>query len=201
MQPFWKNPALCLHAILYAGAAAMLPACTVNRIPQGSAPSPAVVARTGRLTLGIERTPSTRQHPGYYKTYAANDELLAALRRRHAFREVDFLDRLSSPPDLIMKNSYCGTYHHFYEPMLQTLTFGIIPLNGKTPYISEFTLATANGTMICDVQEEHEDPFVSGCLVYPMALSPRWTAGNIDRKAVLDRFAADVERAAYEHPQ
>ena len=198
MRFSYLDCALRLKVVLCIVTVGFLSACAAHRIPSVSSPSTAIKAHTSQLTLGVERERRDlcQDYNRRGKPFASEQEVVDALRKRGSFKQVDFLDRLSSAPDIVMKDSYFGTFHHFYEPMIQTLTLWVIPLVGSTPYVSEFELTDKRGNLICDVNHKREDTFVAGWVAFPMMLSPHWSAKEVNRKVVIDRFAADVEEAA-----
>lgn len=182
-------------------AAGLLSGCVAYHIPTVPPPSRTVSAQTRQLTLGIERNQRTisSQHPSLACTsFASQDELIATLRRRATFKEVDFVDRLSTPPDLVLKDAFLGTYHRDYDPLPLILTLGLYPEACKTPYLLEFKLAERNGGVVSTVATEQEEPSIIGWVALPMKLNSQWSGKKIDRTLVMDRFATDIEKAAYD---
>ena len=180
-------------------AAALLSGCVAYHIPTVPPASAASRVHARQLTLGIERSQrnTSKQYPALACTsVASQEELIAVLRTRAVFKQVDFVDRLSTPPDLVLKETFMGTYHRDYDPLPLMLSLGLIPQANKTPYLLEFKLTESNGTVVSTVNTEEEDPSVIGWVALPMKLNSQWSGKKIDREVALGRFAAEIEKAA-----
>lgn len=171
----------------------------VYHIPSVPPASAAHALRARQLTLGIERTQrnTSHQHPTLACTsLGSQQELIAALRARGVFKEVNFVDRLPSPPDLVLKDAFMGTYHPVYEPLVTMLSLGLVPQTQKRPYLLEYQLADRTGAVVSTVQTEEEDPSVIGWVALPMKLHPEWSGKRVDSAIIMGRFAADIEKSA-----
>jgi len=180
-------------------AAALLSGCVAYHIPMVPPAPAASRVHARQLTLGIERSQrnTSQQYPSLHCTsLASQEELIAALRARAFFKEVDFVDRLSSPPDLVIKDAFMGTYRNSYDSLPLVLSLGIIPQSRKTPYLLEFKLADRSGTVVSTINTEEEDPSVIGWVALPMKLNSEWSGKKMDPEVVLGRFAAEIEKAA-----
>ena len=174
---------------------ALLSGCVAYHIP--TVPPPNRV-HGRQLTLGIERSQRTVSHQYQYAhSFISEQELIDVLQTRAAFKQVDFLERLTSAPDIVMKDSFFGSYRNFYEPMQLIISAGIIPQVYKNPYLLEFELVDRRGALICVINRKQEDTFIEGWIALPLMLSPHWSAKQIDNQ-IVDRFAAEIEKAAYE---
>ena len=185
--------------LTFAATAALLSGCVAYHIPTAPAASTASRVPARQLTLGIERSQrkSSAQYPSRPCTsVASQEELITALRARGFFKEVDFVDRLSTPPDLVVKDAFMGTYRNAYDSLALVLSLGIIPQPRKTPYLLEFQLADRAGTVVSTINTEEEDPSIVGWVALPMKLHSEWSGKKIDREIVTGRFAAQIEKAA-----
>lgn len=192
--------AFTLMAFFCFAMADFLTGCAAYRIPSIVPPAASVLSRTRQLTVGIERANDLVSDQNRYAcAFASQQALIDALRKRDAFKRVDFLDRYSTTrPDIILKDVYIGTFDYLNEPYLLVATAGIIPQPSLQPYLLEFKIVNRGGTLVKSVNLREDYSSLEGWVAIPLRFFPGWSGEPASKQIVVARFACDVEKAVSE---
>lgn len=124
-----------------------------------------------KLTIGVKRFDQT----------SSSDSLIKTLRATRLFRQVDYLDRLSSPPDLIATIEQQGNSSTAC-PVPTILSFGIIPSHTTDTFGHIFSLQSpGNESRKIVIDQRYEATTTIGWIALLRALSPEETLVHPER--------------------
>jgi hypothetical protein len=135
------------------------------------------------LIIGVEE----------YNPKVYSDKLIKSLRKTNLFKEVDYVGKLKSNPDLTAKVSE-AIYGSAAIPLFTAITFGFFPTWVNEEHGNSFTLEWKDNTeKIISVRSVYEGNTFLGWISGLMNLHPDRTSGNsIDHPRYAARLAYDI---------
>ena len=127
---------------------------------------------------------------------SAGEFLLRTLQQSNMFSQVDYVDQLLIPPDLIAKyEGRCNWHRGGWVPVLPIISLGVIPQGNKVAFGYSFSLFKPEF-------EQHKITFkcrdegyiIVGWLGTAMSMSKKWTIGGNpeESQAFYDRTALAI---------
>jgi len=165
--------------------------CGATRLSLRLAPEELRMVRAERLPLVVGVEWSSQPSPPCGPT------LVELLRATNLFREVNYFESLSAPPDLIARvERRCHENGGGWVPILPLLTLGIVPQWYSTGYGYAFTLRSPRSAdqVVIDCRP-HEGAYLMGWAATLLSLSPDWTLSDTaaeTNQRHYDRLARDL---------
>ena len=111
---------------------------------------------------------------------SAGDSLLHTLQQSNMFSQVDYVDQLLIPPDLIAKyEDRCNWYRGGWVPVLPIISLGVIPQGKKVAFGHSFSLFKPGFEHQKIIFQCRDEGYVMvGWLGTALSTSKKWTMGN-----------------------